>query len=1003
MKKILLLLLLSGVWGTLRAGAPSPVRDTAGVVRAEFVYDRAEFPSCHAATIVETSRGELMIALFGGKYESNADCSIWASHLHADGWERPQLVADGLIDSVKTACWNPVLFQMPGGELLLFYKVGRNVQDWSGWLIRSQDGGYSWSAPERLPDGFLGPIKNKPLLWGDRLLCGTSLERGGWRAYLEVTDPAVTRWESIGPLNDRRSRTQIIQPSLVARPDGSLQAICRAIDLRGNIISLTSRDGGRTWDEPRSTGLPNNDSGLDAVALRDGRLLLVYNHIEAVKSGAAARSPINVALSDNGRDWYAALTLEDSPGDEYSYPSVIQSSDGLVHIVYTWHRSCIKHVVLDPARLSIDPRRRIVDEHWVEPLPPDARRWEASADSLLAQMTPDERLGCLAGHWRPHDRGTHDLLAGGVKRLGIPDFRMEFALEGVHTNGKSTLYPSPLALAATFDSTLVAAVGRSIAADCRARAVEAALAPELTLFDGGDASLRAATFGDNPLHASRCAVAFAEGLTAGGIMPVGRSCAPSSARGDAAEEARREMLRRTLSSELFGGVLLRGGTQECRAVEDSLFNEGFLRGECRFDGLLLGDLWQTRSTRGALRGGVDIDLPRGEWLNAERLRPLLDSGVVSQEEIDRRVRRMLVVRQRFGLMHPAQADATIPANRPASREVALEAARRSLVLLRNEGGLLPLSASRGGVLVLGNRLYANTESGGDASVYPYDRTTLADMLAGREGFELLPASRRRIDLTLTGEFFADEEATLPGIRARYLRGRTPGVKPAVERIERYVDYAWGPDMPVEQCDTTGFTALWNTFYRPAEESVVRFGLAGRGGWQLLLDGEEVLRRDAAADDAEQIFMLHAEAGRTYRLELRYTSVGEESDIQLSCTPTPVGDLDARMRHARRLLFCVGNDGDLDAESRFWLELAARYPQKSIVVMQSCDVSDLAWSGRVAASVLAWHAGQEAGRAIAGLLTGEFAPTGRMPLATPQYPFAYGLGYDAKQMKRAAGR
>lgn len=400
----------------------------------------------------------------------------------------------------------------------------------------------------------------------------------------------------------------------------------------------------------------------------------------------------------------------------------------------------------------------------------------------------------------------HHAQRGGQSGLGIPDFRMEFALEGVHTNGKSTLYPSPLALAATFDSTLVAAVGRSIAADCRARAVEAALAPELTLFDGGDALLRATTFGDNPLHASRCAVAFAEGLTAGGIMPVGRSCAPSSARGDAAEEARREMLRRTLSSELFGGVLL--------------------------------------------RGGVDIDLPRGEWLNAERLRPLLDSGAVSQSEIDRRVRRMLVVRQRFGLMHPAQADATIPANRPASREVALEAARRSLVLLRNEGGLLPLSASRGGVLVLGNRLHANTETGGDASVYPYDRTTLADMLAGREGFELLPASRRRIDLTLTGEFFADEEATLPGIRARYFRGRTPGVKPAVERIERYVDYAWGPDMPVEQCDTTGFTALWNTFYRPAEESVVRFGLAGRGGWQLLLDGEEVLRRDAAADDKD---------------------------------------------------------------------------------------------------------------------------------------------------------
>ena len=110
-----------------------------------------------------------------------------------------------------------------------------------------------------------------------------------------------------------------------------------------------------------------------------------------------------------------------------------------------------------------------------------------------------------------------------------------------------------------------------------------------------------------------------------------------------------------------------------------------------------------------------------------------------------------------------------------------------------------------------------------------------------------------------------------------------------------------------------------------------------------------------------------------------------------------------MRRASKLLFCVGNDGDLDAESRFWLEQAARYPRKSIVVLQSCDVNDLAWSLRVASAVVAWHGGQEAGRAIAGLLTGEFAPTGRMPLTTLQYPFGFGLGYDAKQMKRVGGR
>ena len=163
MKSILASVLLPLVCGSVFAMAPSPVADSAGVVRSEFVYDRAEFPSCHAATIAETSRGELMIAFFGGKHESSSDCSIWTTRFRDGRWESPVLAADGMVDGVKTACWNPVLFQIPGGDLLLFYKVGTSVQEWTGWLVRSSDGGYTWSEPERLPDNILGPIKNKPL------------------------------------------------------------------------------------------------------------------------------------------------------------------------------------------------------------------------------------------------------------------------------------------------------------------------------------------------------------------------------------------------------------------------------------------------------------------------------------------------------------------------------------------------------------------------------------------------------------------------------------------------------------------------------------------------------------------------------------------------------------------------------------------------------------------------------------------------------------------------
>ncbi|WP_308501362.1 exo-alpha-sialidase [uncultured Alistipes sp.] len=993
MKKTLLILLL-GLWSGARGGEISPVRDTVGVVRSEFVYDRVEFPSCHAATIVETSRGELMIALFGGKYESNADCSIWASHLGPKGWTPPRMVVDGVVDSVKTACWNPVLFQIPGGDLLLFYKVGTCVQEWSGWLVRSSDGGHAWSAPERLPEGILGPIKNKPILWGDRLLCGSSLERGGWRSYLEITDPGVRRWRTVGPLNNRKQAVQIIQPSLLRHADGTLQAICRSIDLRGTIVSVFSHDGGETWDEPCSTGLPNNDSGLDAVALRDGRFLLVYNHIQARRSGAASRSPLNVALSDNGRDWYAALVLEDSPGEEFSYPSVIQSSDGLVHIVYTWHRACIKHVVLDPSRLRIDPSRRIVDEEWIDD-PATIRRLERGrADTLIGRMSFDERCGLLGGRWRPHDRGTHELFLGGVERLGIPDLKLEYLLQGVHTNGKSTRYPAPLALAATFDTVLIRRVGQSLACDGRARGIQAAIAPEVTLYDASCEESRSATFGDQADHVAACARALAAGLASEGVMPIGRLRLSDATPTD----DQREVLRRVTAGHVLGGLMLRGERNGVRAVEDSLTNEGFLRRACGFEGLLLAEPGEIRDTRASFRGGMDVDLPRGEWFCASKLGPLVDSGEIVPAAIDDRVRRQLLIRRRFGLEGASKPDLSIPENRAESRAVALEAARRSLVLLRNEERLLPLRAGRGTILVLGNRLWRNSAGEGPSSVYAFDETTLGEALRGVEGFDLLPAGREYIDLTLPGTFFSDAAGRLPSVRAEYFDNDAWEGEPLVRRIEPRIDYAWGGHPPVEGVTTGRFSIRWSGVYRPMREEVLRLSVAGQGRYSLRIDDREVLRCDDPAQLSPQYFLLRAEAGRCYRFELCFAAADEAPDIQLACTPLATGDLDERMRQASKIVVSVGSNGDLDAESRFWLEQARPYAAKTIVVMQSCDLRDLAWSRTFGAAVLAWHTGQQAGQAIADLLLGRILPSGRMPLKTPFYPFGYGLSDFRKRSR-----
>jgi len=229
-----------------------------------------------------------------------------------------------------------------GGPLLLFYKVGPSPRAWWGMLARSADHGRSWAPPERLPDGILGPIKNKPVaLAGGVLLCPSSTEDRGWRCHLERTADLGRSWQRQPPLK-APWRLGAIQPAILAWPDGRLQLLCRS--RHGVIAEAWSDDGGRSWTRLRPTDLPNPDSGIDALVLQGGRALLVYNHART------ARTPLNLALSDDGRRWRSAGVLEDGPG-EYSYPALIQGRDRRVHIPYTWNRQRIRYRSLAPDEL----------------------------------------------------------------------------------------------------------------------------------------------------------------------------------------------------------------------------------------------------------------------------------------------------------------------------------------------------------------------------------------------------------------------------------------------------------------------------------------------------------------------------------------------------------------------------------------------------------------------------------------------------------------------------
>ena len=366
---------------TVRRGCGSGVRRPGRAAQAAgrrlgrvHLRRRRRFRNATRRRLPTTPTG-LVAAWFGGTRERDPDVGIWVSR-HVDGhWTPPVEVANGIQytrpDGTvhRHPCWNPVLFQPKDGPLLLFYKCGPEPSAWWGMLTTSADGGATWSEPRRLPEGIIGPVKNKPVELADgTIVCPSSTEDHGWRLHLETTQRLGQDVDAQRAAQRRhRQRRDSAEPPVPSRMAAGRcwPAITAARATSGR---TWSSDKGQTWSELESTGLPNPSSGTDAVTLADGRQLLVYNHRQRASEDAPSadsRGILNVAVSDDGVHWQAALVLEDSDG-EYSYPAVIQTDDGLVHITYTWNRRRIKHVVLDPTKLQLTP---IVDGQW-----PDASR-----------------------------------------------------------------------------------------------------------------------------------------------------------------------------------------------------------------------------------------------------------------------------------------------------------------------------------------------------------------------------------------------------------------------------------------------------------------------------------------------------------------------------------------------------------------------------------------------------------------------------------------------------
>jgi predicted neuraminidase len=313
-----------------------------------------------------------LAAWFAGTHEGHPDVAIWLARFDGRDWSDPVKVAD----EPDIPLWNPVLFRDSANTIWLFYKAGPSVPAWTGLYVKSVDEGQTWSTPTALPAGLLGPAKNKPLhLSNGDILCGTSSETWrSWACWVEISGNGGETWSKHGPIVapghpayhqagvvepisatwDAASHELIlpqqhygvIQPTVWEYKPGHLKMLMRATQRVEFVCSARSADCGRTWSAASPTDIPCPNSGLDAVRLADGRIVLACNPTHQ------GRTPLALLVSeDNGATWSWRVDLETEPG-EYSYPSIVQASDGQVHVVYTYRRMRIQHVTLDPDKIG---------------------------------------------------------------------------------------------------------------------------------------------------------------------------------------------------------------------------------------------------------------------------------------------------------------------------------------------------------------------------------------------------------------------------------------------------------------------------------------------------------------------------------------------------------------------------------------------------------------------------------------------------------------------------
>ena len=539
------------------------------------------------------------------------------------------------------------------------------------------------------------------------------------------------------------------------------------------------------------------------------------------------------------------------------------------------------------------------------------------AAALVERMTLDEKLDYIGGF--------NSFYIRAIPRLGIPQIRMADGPQGVRNDTRSTMFPCGIAAAAAWDRALVRDYGRALGQDCRARGVHILLGPGVNIYRSPLCGRNFEYYGEDPYLAAETAAAYIEGMQAEGVMACVKHFVGNNQEwnrhhvsSDIDERTLHEIylpaFRKAVTGAKVGAVMSSYNPLNCvHMTENRPLTVGLLREKWGFDGIFMSDWNATYSAVGAANGGLDLEMPRARFMNAENLRPALKNGLVTEATVDEKCRHILQTLIAFGFLDREQTDAKIKERNPFSDQVALEVARGGIVLLKNEGGMLPFSSKVRDVVVMGPNAGRVPTGGGAGFVHPFSTVSVGEgMRAVGKRLRTTVLDPAPVgDLAASGLFFTPDGR--PGLRGEFFAGKELAGMPVATQVDAAIDFDW-EGSPADGVPADGFSARWSGSFKPAATGRVTFVVRGDDGYRLYVDGREVLAdwRDHAATTRSAT--LDVVAGKSYAVRLEYYDNASTASVSLRYLFENVTDLERRIAAADAVIYCAGFDSDTEREN-----------------------------------------------------------------------------------------